>query len=78
MADDHFATWGDAKRFCEKYGVEPSHVDVWDVAEALRRAYEDGQQNPVGQEDDKCQCDVPLSSNVLFTKCLRCKLDLRS
>ena len=59
MADDHFATWGDAKRFCEKYGANMTIPgDAWDVAEALLRAYEDGQKNPVVKRCNVCGVNI--------------------
>lgn len=44
----NFKTFGDARRYCEKYGITtPGNTNIFEVAEALLRAYNDGKQDPL-------------------------------
>jgi len=39
-----FETHGDARKFCEKYGIEVrGNTDVFNTADSLLRAYNDGE-----------------------------------
>ena len=48
----NFKTHGDARKFCEKYGIEVrGNTDVFNLAESLLRAYKDGENEQADSAD---------------------------
>lgn len=65
---NNFRTWGEARRYCEKYELEVKlSTDVFTLAETLLRAYQDGYRDgrEINKKERTKQREVP--------KCMTCK-----